>query len=280
METISPTMRDLFAIGAVAAIGLAWVLIQPGATRNLVIAGGTAALVVALWGIRTINRSPSSQRSLTTTVTQQPASRDVPPPDAPPTDPYASLDECLRYYRIYNHPASEALRERVNDYRRIVIKMAEERAGNGTMWRDPDPDARVRACLCGELTRDEVIKALGLEIADTEPPRVGAGMGIAPVLAGESRTRGSIIAEDGHSATRVLVDPAVDNAISTLVSHRPEARAALSAVRHRYMENILRRLIGPLDDKGRAVVPLCKWRKRFDGDYYEDFERLEQGFMN
>ena len=280
METISPTVRDLFAIGAVAAIGLAWVLIQPGATRNLVIAGGTAALVVSLWGIRTINRSPSSQRSPTSTVTQHPASGDVPPSDTPPTDPYASLDECLRYYRIFNHPASEALRERVNDYRRIVIKMAEERSGKGTMWRDPDPDARVRACLCGELTRDEVIKTLGLEIAETEPPRVGAGMGIAPVLAGESRTRGSIIAEDGHPATRVLVDPAVDNAISTLVTHRAEARTALSAVRNRYMENILRRLIGPLDDRGRAVVPLCKWKKRFDGDYYEDFERLEQGFMN
>lgn len=274
METISPTFRDLFVICAVVAIGLAWVLIQPGATRNLVIAGSTAVLIVSLWGIRTINRTPSSRRQPVPRVTQ---------PDNPeilPSDPYASLDECLRYYRIFNHPASEALRERVNDYRQIVIKMAKERSGNGTMWRDPDPDSRVRACLCGELTRDEVIKALGLEIADTEPPRVGAGMGIAPVLAGESRTRGSIIAEDGHPATRILVDPAVDNAISTLVSHRPEARSALSAVRHRYMENILRRLIGPLDDKGRAVVPLCKWKKRFDGDYYEDFERLEQGFMN
>lgn len=277
METISPTTRDLFAIGAVSAIGLAWVLIQPGATRNLVIAGSTTALVILLWGIRTINRSPTNKPVQSTP--SQPA-EETTHEDVLPTDPYASLDECLRYYRIINHPASEALRERVNDYRRIVIKMAEERAGNGTMWRDPDPDTRVRACLCGELTRDEVIKALGLEIAETEPPRVGAGMGIAPVLAGESRTRGSIIAEDGHPATRVLVDPVIDNAISTLVSHRPEARAALAAVRHRYMENILRRLIGPLDDRGQAVVPLCRWKKRFDGDYYEDFERIEQGFMN
>lgn len=278
---ISPTIRDLLAIFSAAAIGIAWVVIQPGTTRNLVIAGATASLVVLLWGIRTFNR-PLDQHLTNTHQTkasaqEQTTDSEQDRPEHPP-DPYASLEECLRYYRIANHPAAEALRDRVADYREIVLKMAAERAGKGTMWRDPDPDARVRACVCGQLTRDEVIKAMGLTIAETEPPRVGAGMGIAPVLAGESRTRGTILAEDGYPATRVLTDPVVDGAISALVAHRPEARRALSAVRERYTENILRRLIGPLDDRGRTVVPLCRWRKRFDGDYYEEFERLEGEF--
>lgn len=273
METISPVTRDLLAIGAVSVISSAWFLIEPGTTRNIVIVGATTALVVLLWGIRSVNKQTATHKPAQ--PTQQPT-----PQSNTPINPHDSLEDCLRYYRIVNHPASEVLRDRVNDYRNIVIKMAQERAGKGTMWRDPDPDVRVRACLCGELTRDELIKAVGLQIAETEPPKVGAGMGIAPVLAGESRTRGSILAEDGYPATRVLVDPVVDNAIATLVSHRPEASAALSSVRHRYMENILRRLIGPLDDRGRAVVPLCKWKKRFDGDYYVDFERLEKEFMN
>jgi len=278
MEMIHNTFRDLFAVGAFSLLCLTWVLLEPGIVRNLTLMGSTAVVVVLLWGIKSANQH--SEKKTTTRKTHPKTSTPTRDSVAPPEDPRASLEACLRYHRVVNHPAAEALRNRVNDYREVVVKMAAERAGHGTMWRDPDTDTRVRACMCGELTRDEVIQALDLEIADVEPPRVGAGMGIAPVLAGESRTRGSVLAEDGHPATRVLVDPEVDNAISALVVHRPEARSALLAARDRYMENILRRLIGPLDDKGRAVVPLCKWKKRFDGDYYEDFERIEKGFIN
>lgn len=49
--------------------------------------------------------------------------------------------------------------------------------------------------------------------------------------------------------------------------------------RERYTENVLRRLVGPLDGKGNPIVPLCVWKKRFDGEHYKDFETLESKFM-
>lgn len=277
MERINSNVRDLLVIVMAIIMGIAWLVLEPGTTRNLTIAGTTAGLVIALWSIRTINRihihKPHIPSHNPTKSNKDDANI------SSPTNPFESLDACLRFYRVANHPSAQILCERVEDYRTIVVKMVNERDGKGTLWRDPDDDHRINACLCGKLTREEVIKSLDLLIAETDPPLVGAGMGIAPVLAGESRTRGTILAEDGHPATRVLIDPVVDRAITDLIAFRPEAKRAFMAVRERYTENILRRLIGPLDDMGKSIIPLCRWRKRFDGDYYNSFEEIEQQFQ-
>jgi hypothetical protein len=95
----------------------------------------------------------------------------------------------------------------------------------------------------------------------------------------ENALRGVQIAEDGKPARRILFDPVADRYFNALIAHRPEAREHLLMARERYVENVLRRLVGPLDGKGNPIVPMCVWKKRFDGDHYKDFEALESKFM-
>jgi hypothetical protein len=150
---------------------------------------------------------------------------------------------------------------RIDDYRQLVLNVAKERAGRGTLWRGVPDDSRLSGCLCGSLTRDEVIKALQIQEDDANP---------APLM---------VIAEDGHQAIRVLHDIVTDRLFNILIEHRPEAKKDLRMAQTRYHENILRRLVGPLDGKGRPIFPLCRWRKRYDGQHFSHFEDLEGMFM-
>jgi hypothetical protein len=243
-------------------IAICWVVVKPGITRNIIIAGGTAGLVILLWGIRNVNRVSLEKPELSEKNPEKKPEKN--------TDPFSSLENCLRYYRIANHPSAISLEQRVDEYRELVIEMAKERSGKGR-WKSRNENPKLRACLCGELTRDEVIRSLDLKIEEI-PEETGAGLGIPLIIGGKP------IAEDGKPATRVLKDPVVEKAVEDLLYHRPEAKDALLAVKERYVENIIRRLIGPLDGKGQSIVPLCRWRKRFDGKYYDDFERLEKVF--
>jgi len=186
--------------------------------------------------------------------------------------PSENLEECLQYHRIANHPASVALLARIDDYRRLVLNVAKERAGRGSLWRGVPDDTRISGCLCGSLTRDEVIKALQIQEDD-----VGGetGSNIREIQGG----MGHPLAEDGHPSNRILHDVVTDRLFNILIDHRPEAREHLRMAQTRYHENILRRLVGPLDGKGRAIFPLCRWRKRYDGQHFSHFEILEGMFM-
>ena len=182
--------------------------------------------------------------------------------------PSENLEECLQHHRIVNHPASVELLARIDDYRRLVLNVAKERAGRGSLWRGVPDDTRLTGCLCGSLTRDEVITALQIQEDD-----VGGGIG--------SNSEGgvNVVAEDGKPAVRVLHDVVTDRLFNILIEHRPEAREHLRMAQIRYHENILRRLVGPLDGKGRPIFPLCRWRKRYDGQHFSHFEELEGMFM-
>ena len=181
-------------------------------------------------------------------------------------DPSQNLEECLQYHRIANHPASVELLARIDDYRRLVLNVAKERAGRGSLWRGVPDDSRLSGCLCGSLTRDEVIKALQIQEDD-----VG--------LQADGQEEGALIAEDGHPSNRILHDVVTDRLFNVLIDHRPEARQHLRMAQTRYHENILRRLVGPLDGKGRPIFPLCRWRKRYDGQHFSHFENIEEMFM-
>lgn len=178
--------------------------------------------------------------------------------------PSENLEECLQHHRITNHPASIELLARIDDYRRLVLNVAKERAGRGNLWRGIPDDNRLTGCLCGSLTRDEVIKALQIQEDETGSKIEGLR---------------NVVAEDGKPAVRVLHDVITDKLFNTLISHRPEAREDLLMAQTRYHENILRRLVGPLDGKGRPIFPLCRWRKRYDGQHFSHFEELEGMFM-
>lgn len=180
--------------------------------------------------------------------------------------PSENLEECLQYHRILNHPASVELLARIDDYRRLVLNVAKERAGRGSLWRGIPDDSRLSGCLCGSLTRDEVIKALQIQEDDVGGQTGSWGTSHPP-------------AEDGKPAVRVLHDVVTDRLFNVLIDHRPEARQDLLMAQTRYHENILRRLVGPLDGKGRPIFPLCRWRKRYDGQHFSHFEELESMFM-
>lgn len=267
--------RELMLVLSIAALGSSWLMLPDGTYRNVGIALSTATVLYLLLS------SSTDPNVITTTVDTTPEN-DVTEETIDETEinnPSLSLDACLRVHRILNHPASISLQTRIDEYRRIVLLVAKERSGQGSLWKNPDNDTRTRSCLCGTLTREELLKSLELEEVAKEPPRVGAGMGIEPILANISKTRGTIIAEDGKPANRILRDPVVDNLINVLSAHRPEARQDLLMARERYVENVLRRLVGPLDDRGRPIVPLCSWQKRFDGDHFKNFEELERTFQ-
>lgn len=279
MESVS---RELGIIISAGALAISWISLPDGNHRNIAILVSSAIFIflllgsrfVPLWTKRIFQGTPTQQSQVSSMETLQDEL-----PQEGPLNPKRSLDECIRYHRMINHPAAQSLQARIDDYRRIVILVARERDGEGTLWKQPDSDVRTHACLCGSLTRGELMKSLELEEVQAETPRVGAGMGIESVLANVSPTRGKIIAEDGKPAHRVLRDPVVDHLINVLSAHRPEAREDLLLVRERYIENVLRRLVGPLDDKGRPVVPLCRWQKRFDGEHFSQFEELETLFQ-
>jgi hypothetical protein len=186
--------------------------------------------------------------------------------------PSENLEECLQYHRIANHPASVELLARIDDYRRLVLNVAKERAGRGSLWRGVPDDTRISGCLCGSLTRDEVIKALQIQEDDAQGE-------IGFLLEGGGYW-GNVVppAEDGHPSNRILHDVVTDRLFNILIDHRPEAREHLRMAQTRYHENILRRLVGPLDGKGRAIFPLCRWRKRYDGQHFSHFEILEGMF--
>lgn len=282
MESVS---RELGIIISLSALAFSWMTLPDGNQRNIAILISSAIFVFLLLGSRFVPQwtrhmfqgQSQGQEQAGTPQEYQQGFQEV--PQEGPVNPKRSLDECIRFHRITNHPAAQSLQARIDDYRRIVILVANERNGQGTLWKKPDSDVRTTACLCGSLTRDELMKSLELEEVQAEAPRVGAGMGIESVLANISPTRGKIIAEDGKPAHRVLRDPVVDHLIQVLSAHRPEAREDLLLARERYIENVLRRLVGPLDDKGNPVVPLCRWQKRFDGEHFRQFEELEGLFQ-
>jgi len=256
--------RDILIIGSFGLIAAIWFGAPEGRLRN-------AGLMIsaAITGVLLISRSPKSSPS----PEESPELESMPQTIEVKTDPRRSLSDCLRHYDMLQHPSATQLLKRIGDYRGIVIKIAKERSGQGRIWKNSDPDVRVRSCLCGELTREELVKSL--EIREEAPmgPRVGSGMGMEDVL------RKQPIAEDGMPSVRVLTDPTADQLFKNLCHHRPEARQYLLMARERYIENILRRLVGPLDGKGRSLVPLCVWKKRFDGPHFEKFEEIERKFM-
>lgn len=257
-------IRNLLLIGSFGLVGVCWFVMPEGRIRN-------AGLLVtsALSFFLLLSKS---------------SSKEMIPEELPETviipeeklEPSRSLGECLRFHKMTEHPSAIHLLKRVGDYRQIVIKIANERGGKGTLWRgleEGESDVRVRSCLCGTLTREELIKGLGIEERDPDPPKVGSGMGI------EYAIRGIPIAEDGNPARRILYDSVADRHFNILLAHRPEAKRDLMLARERYIENVLRRLVGPFDGRGRPIVPLCVWKKRFDGEHYSDFEKLEAQFM-
>jgi hypothetical protein len=260
-------IRDLFLIGSFVLVGICWYTIPEGRIRNASLLTTSAIAVFLL-----LSRGSNEQVDVQSMIVQSDIFNEEPINDEKP-EPTRSLGECLRFYRMNENPNALKLMERIGEYRTVVIKIAKERGGNGTIWRDSDDDPRVRSCLCGTLTREELIKGLEIKEDDPEPPRVGAGMGI------ENALRGIRIAEDGKPARRVLFDPVADRYFNALMAHKPEARQHLLMARERYIENVLRRLVGPLDGKGNPIVPLCIWKKRFDGEHYKDFEALENKFM-
>ena len=258
--------RDILIIGSLGLIAAIWFAAPEGRLRN-------AGLMVstAITGVLLLSRhSPDSPDSVIS-----PELESLPQTHAtePKPDPRRSLTDCLRHFDMREHPSATNLLKRIGDYRGIVVKIAKERNGQGRIWKNSDPDVRVRSCLCGELTREELVKSLEIREEAPQGPRVGSGMGMEDVL------RKQPIAEDGMPSVRVLTDPTADQMFQDLVHHRPEARQYLMMARERYIENILRRLVGPLDGKGRSLVPLCVWKKRFDGPHFEKFEEIERKFM-
>lgn len=269
-------IRDILLIGSFGLVGACWYMIPEGRFRNASILVSSSIAIFVLLSKEGIlpSTSPTPDQEREANGSDSEGTGD-PTQDIPPDEmiPSRSLRECLRYHRIEEHPAALHLLNRINEYRTIVLKIAKERAGTGTIWRDSDDDVRVRSCLCGELTRDELVKGLNIEERDPDPPKVGAGMGL------ENAIRGLPLAEDGEIQRRILFDPTADRFFNTLMAHRPEAREDLLLARERYIENVLRRLVGPLDNRGRPMLPLCRWKKRFDGDYYGNFEDIEKRFM-
>jgi hypothetical protein len=288
--------RNLYIIISIGLLITAWFSIPDGRFRNmtLIIFSSITFYLLLTPGLSTIitEQLPkqnsrgliSSTESLTNSIFNEGVSP-LPP------KPSESLEECLRFHRMYNHPAAEELLNRINDYRNIIIQVAKERNGLGNLWRGVPDDSRISGCLCGSLTRDEVIKALEIKEDDPEPPKVGAGMGIEQLLRGNPY-RGNILdgkgwgqsssipplAEDGHLAVRVLHDPVADRLFNSLIQHRPEATNDLFLAKQRYQENVLRRLVGPLDGRGKPIFPLCRWRKRYDGSHFSHFEDIENMF--
>jgi hypothetical protein len=273
-------IRDLFLIASFVLVGACWYMIPYGRIRNasILLTSSIAIFLLLSRGDGSNSATPTPDGSSGRTKGDVPDESLNRVEDLTPEQlvPSRSLGECLRYHKINEHPQAIHLLNRIQDYRTIVIKIAKERGGTGTIWRDSDDDHRVRSCLCGTLTRGELIKGLEIEERDPDPPLVGAGMGIENALRGV--THGPI-AEDGKPARRVLYDPIADKYFNTLMAHRPEAKEDLMMARERYVENVLRRLVGPLDGKGNPIVPLCIWKKRFDGHHYKDFEDIESKFM-
>lgn len=263
-------IRDLLLIGSFGLVGVCWYVLQEGKIRNvaLLVSGAFAFFLLLSRNTPTFTRETDPND-----VSPELTNQDISDILEESLDPSRSLSECLRYYKIHEHPTAHKLMTRVSDYRQIVIKIAKERGGTGTIWRDSDDDIRVRSCLCGDLTREEMIKGLGIQERDPDPPKVGAGMGL------ENAIRKLPIAEDGKPARRLLFDPIADKDFNILIAHRPEAKHDLLLARDRYIENVLRRLVGPLDGRGNPIVPLCIWKKRFDGKHYNDFEAIESRFM-
>lgn len=274
-------IRDLLLITSFALVGVCWYVVPAGRIRN---ASLLLTSAIAIFLLLSKTGEPLNTGGMTTDpIDDNGQSLDIVNEiKEEHLDPARSLGECLRFHRINEHPSAPHLLKRVQDYRTIVIKIAKERGGTGTIWRDSDDDARVRSCLCGTLTREELIKGLEIQEKDPEPPLVGAGMGMEQAILGNRNNggvRGVILAEDGKPARRILFDPIADKYFNNLIAHRPEARKHLMMARERYVENVLRRLVGPLDGKGNPIVPLCVWKKRFDGEHYTEFENLESKFM-
>lgn len=265
-------IRDLLLLASFVLVGVCWYVIPFGRLRNASLLL-TSAIAIFLLLSRSNDTSNDNRFN---TIDDNGKSLDiVNKMKEEHLDPKRSLGECLRFHRINEHPSAFHLLKRIQDYRTIVIKISKERGGTGTIWRDSDDDPRVRSCLCGTLTRQELIKGLEIQEKDPDPPLVGAGMGMEQAILGNS----GIIAEDGKPARRILFDPIADKYFDNLMAHRPEARGDLMMARERYIENVLRRLVGPLDGKGDPIVPLCVWKKRFDGEHYKEFETLEGKFM-
>lgn len=272
-------IRDLLLITSFAIVGVCWYIIPSGRLRN---ASLLLTSAIAIFLLLSRSSGTTENTEVTSVLSDENGSSldIINETNDEYLDPTRSLGECLRFHRINEHPSALHLMKRIQDYRTIVIKIAEERGGTGTIWRDSDDDTRVRSCLCGTLTREELIKGLEIQEKDPDPPLVGAGMGMEQAILGnKGGVRANMLAEDGKPARRVLFDPIADKYFNNLMAHRPEARKDLMMARERYTENVLRRLVGPLDGKGNSIVPLCVWKKRFDGEHYKDFETLESKFM-
>lgn len=272
-------IRNILLITSFALVGVCWYVIPFGRLRNASLLLTSAIAIFLLLSRSNDTTSDTTFDPLDDNGKSLEVVNEI---KEEHLDPKRSLGECLRFHKINEHPSALHLLKRVQDYRTIVIKIAKERGGTGTIWRDSDDDARVRSCLCGTLTREELIKGLEIQEKDPDPPLVGAGMGMEQAILGNrnnGNVRGVIFAEDGKPARRVLFDPIADKYFNNLMAHRPEARGDLMMARERYTENVLRRLVGPLDGKGNPIVPLCVWKKRFDGEHYKEFESLESKFM-
>jgi hypothetical protein len=266
--------RDLFLIGSFVLVGTCWYMLPEGRIRNasLLLTSAIAIFLLLSRGSpeNTLRSTPLKETDGVREYEDENLDTNMPREKLVPS---RSLGECLRFHTLHENPNALRLLSRIQEYRAIVIKIAKERGGTGTIWRDSDDDPRVRSCLCGTLTREELIKGLEIQEHDPDPPKVGAGMGIEHAL------KGIQLAEDGKPAKRILVDPVADRYFNALMAHTPSAKYDLMLARERYIENVLRRLVGPLDGRGRPIVPLCVWKKRFDGDHYKEFEDLEHKFM-
>jgi hypothetical protein len=171
-----------------------------------------------------------------------------------------SLEEILQRYNLTSHGATGALLNRIEDYRTIVTEVFKEITGQQHS-RGNHPDQRVNMCLDGNPTRNDLIQYFELEEV-FEDPFQNQSMSIP-------------MGEDGKPIRRILRDPIVDSLFSALMQHRPEATPELQQAHTRYRTRILEKLLGNYQ---ATRAGMCRYRKRFDGEKYEEFEFIEKKF--
>jgi hypothetical protein len=184
-----------------------------------------------------------------------------------------SLEQILQNYNLTSHGATGSLLNRIEDYRTVVSEVFKE-ITNQQHSRGKHPDQRVNMCLDGNPTRNDLIQYFELEevYEDQEP---FPNMTITTTTSTSASSNPIPIGEDGRPLRRILRDPIVDSLFSSLMQHRPEAIPELQQAHTRYRTRILEKLLGNYQ---ATRAGMCRYRKRFDGEKYEEFEFIEQKF--
>jgi hypothetical protein len=185
----------------------------------------------------------------------------------------SSLEHILQNYNLTSHGATGPLLNRIEDYRTVVSEVFKE-ITNQQHSRGKHPDQRVNMCLDGNPTRNDLIQYFELEevYEDQEP---FPNMTITTTTSTSASSNPIPIGEDGRPLRRILRDPIVDSLFSSLMQHRPEAIPELQQAHTRYRTRILEKLLGNYQ---ATRAGMCRYRKRFDGEKYEEFEFIEQKF--